>query len=193
VMMEKQRHTTPKIEGWEDLTDMQKRFICLKKFFGSDEAVVKHIREKAKKVGNGRSKRGQSIGRDRVCGWRKNDPNFINAERRILTDPIAVANALLDDLVGIAAMRQYDALMSDDIRTAQAAANTVFKAKGILSERVEGGSRVVVILHPAFAEREKIGTTDYRFIEGVPASLGPGSGAQVQQEDKSPELGQEVG
>ena len=193
-MMERQSQSIAKIEGWEQLTDRQKNFLCHKKFFGSDSATCAHIREKAPKLENGRVKPGRSVTRKEVWQWRTGNPDFARAEQLLLKSPLEIANALLDDMLPIAAYRQLDALMSNDIRTAQSAATTVFKAKGILGDKPEGGGRVVVIMPAVFAEREEIaGTTSHRLIESVPASLGTGVGTQIEQENQGSELGEEVG
>lgn len=155
------------LKGWETLDAEEKEFICFRRFLGTDKATCE----------------ARNIPMSKLRRWRKWHSDFSRLEQYILEQPLILANLLFDDLVPIAAFRLYRSLTSGDERTAESAARTVFKVKGILGDEQKGGTKVVVINLP-FERKQIDGSTDYRLIEGVPASLGPENTPRVIEEDK---------
>jgi len=154
------------MRGWDTLDAQQKEFISFRRFLGTDKLTCE-------KTG---------VPPAKLRRWRKWHEDFKRLEVYVLGQPLILANALFDDLVPIAAIRLYKSLTSGDERTAESAARTVFKVKGILGQEEKGGPKVVVINLPF----ERKDGTDNRFIEGVRPALGPGESTSVVEADKSP-------
>uniref|UniRef100_A0A6M3KE98 Uncharacterized protein n=1 Tax=viral metagenome TaxID=1070528 RepID=A0A6M3KE98_9ZZZZ len=162
---------TKQLVGWETLTKLQKEFICMRRFIGTDVDTVEHLA----------IRNGESISVKRIQGWRRNNPYFRQIELSIINGPLEVANALIDDLVPVALMQLYFGMTGKDGRVADNAARTVLKMKGLLGEERGGERRGVIILMPF--ERGKLADGNIRPVKALPTPRGTTEGTCIVEED----------